>query len=104
MWLVCIWALRSFCRRLSGPAGFFEDNVQDEKVAQVAAKWLGDRLLPFNVIKDKWFNGGFQRMSSLMFGSLGIDTQPSLMIDSEGPPAVASVESPAVEFTTNVVF
>lgn len=30
--------------QLSGP-GFFEDNVQDEKVAQVAAKWLGDRLL-----------------------------------------------------------
>ena len=29
---------------ISGP-GFFEESCSDEKVAQVAAKWLGDRLL-----------------------------------------------------------
>eukprot|EP00434_Breviolum_minutum_P039503 symbB.v1.2.035083.t1/scaffold4648.1/size53790/2 len=46
---------------MSGP-GFFEESCSDEKVAQVAAKWLGDRS----------------------------DTQPSLMIDpSEGQTAIA---------------
>jgi len=44
----------------AGPTAFFEEETQDEKVAEVAAKWLGERLLAIVVCSFwKWLRGTF---------------------------------------------
>lgn len=53
--------LSNVSNMMSGPTAFFEEEAQDEKVAEVAAKWLGERS----------------------------DTQPSLMVDASEAQATA---------------
>lgn len=54
--------LSNVSNMMSGPTAFFEEEAQDEKVAEVAAKWLGERS----------------------------DTQPSLMVDASEAQATAA--------------
>ena len=42
-WIV--YRLDSKLDACAGPTAFFEEEAQDEKVAEVAAKWLGERHL-----------------------------------------------------------
>eukprot|EP00435_Cladocopium_sp_Y103_P039854 s956_g10.t1 len=57
-----ITVLSNLSNMMSGPTAFFEEEAQDEKVAEVAAKWLGERS----------------------------DTQPSLMVDASEAQATAA--------------